>query len=407
MRGEFDRTVAVDGHAGCILRAYRDHQMSRDSEFLKRNWASIKKAVQYLIRQDGNGDGILEGAQHNTLDAAWYGKIPWLSSLYLASLHAGEAMAIEMGDTDFAARCRTIHTAGMANFVKEMWKPEYGYFIQVADPAYRNKVGAYDGCEISQVFGQHWAFQVGLGRVLPVEQTKAALASFYKFNFTMDVGPYRQVQKSGRWYAMPGEGGVIGCTWPFGEETRVRTDYDYYFNECQNGYEFQPAAHMIWEGMVLEGLVIGRSLFERYHARKRNPWNEVECGDHYARSMASYGLFTAACGYEYHGPKGYLAFAPRVTPEDFRAAFTSAEGWGRFSQKITGLQQTASLEIKWGKLRLKTLGLAVKAAPASVRVQVNGQAVPASSQFKEGRVLVTFDTDLHLTQKQQLLATLT
>ena len=46
--------------------------------------------------------------------------------------------------------------------------------------------------------------------------------------------------------------------------------------------------------------------------------------------MASYGVFLAACGYEYHGPKGHLAFAPRLTPEDFRAAFTAAEGWGRF-----------------------------------------------------------------------------
>ena len=89
---------AVDGQAGTILRAYREHQMSADQAFLHRNWPKIKKSLEYLIRRDGNSDGILEGPQHNTLDAEWFGKVPWLSSLYLAALRAGEAMAREMGD---------------------------------------------------------------------------------------------------------------------------------------------------------------------------------------------------------------------------------------------------------------------------------------------------------------------
>ena len=82
--------------------------------------------------------------------------------------------------------------------------------------------------------------------------------------------------------------------------------------------------------MVQEGLAITRAIHDRYHAARRNPWNEVECGDHYARAMASYGVFLAACGYEYHGPARRLAFDPRLTPNDFRAAFTTAEGWGVF-----------------------------------------------------------------------------
>ena len=45
---------------------------------------------------------------------------------------------------------------------------------------------------------------------------------------------------------------------------------------------------------ALEGLAVERMLHDRYHAARRNPWNEVECGDHYARSMASYGVFLAA-----------------------------------------------------------------------------------------------------------------
>ena len=76
-----------------------------------------------------------------------------------------------------------------------------------------------------------------------------------------------------------------------------------YFNECMSGFEHQVASHMMAEGMTDEALIITRSIHDRYHAAKRNPYNEIECSDHYARAMASYGTFITACGFEYHGPK--------------------------------------------------------------------------------------------------------
>src|SRR5437762_8213515 len=94
------------------------------------------------------------------------------------------------------------------------------------------------------------------------------------------------------------------------------------------GFEYQAAWHMIAEGLLLEGLAVTRAIHDRYHPSRRNPWNEVECGDHYARSMAAYGIFLAACGFEYLGPNAHLAFAPRLTPENFKAAFTPAEAGG-------------------------------------------------------------------------------
>ena len=77
--------LAVDGQAGCILRAYREHQMTPDGAWLKELWPNIKLAMQCLIKMD-KGDGLLDGFQWNTLDAGWYGQIAWLSGLYLAAL---------------------------------------------------------------------------------------------------------------------------------------------------------------------------------------------------------------------------------------------------------------------------------------------------------------------------------
>ncbi len=414
-RGEFHAGEAIDGQAGTVLRAYRDHQMSPDNEFLKRNYPSIKKAMQWLIGQDGQDgteDGILRGAQHNTLDVEWYGPVAWLSGLYLASLRATVEMATEAGDDEFAKHCRKIFEVGQKTFVDLLFNGEY--FQNIPDPKHLDAINSGSGCEIDQVMGQSWAFQVGLGRILPEKETRTALASLWKYNFSPDVGVYRKANKPGRWYAMPGEAGLLICTFP-------RPDWDYdkasgkgpqwaagYFNECQNGYEHEVAGHMIWEGLLLEGLAVERAVHDRYHASRRNPWNEVECGDHYARSMASYGLFVAACGYEYHGPKGRLAFAPRLSPENFKASFTSAQGWGTFAQQSDQAAHKAQIEIKYGTLRLRTLALTLptKLEPANAVVSLNGQPVQVKHDIADRTVTIDFVAEISIAKDQRLEVTI-
>ena len=406
-RGEIDGyPSAVDGQAGTILRAWRDHQTSPNAGFLKQNWINIKKAMQWMIDQDGNADGILEGSQHNTQDSEWWGPVPWLSGLYLAALRACEEMAKEMGDAETAKKYRTIFEAGQKNFVSRLWDEEAQYFVQLPVPGRRaqDDPGGYQGCEIDQVFGQHWALQVGLGRILPEDKTKKALDALWKYNFTPDAGAYRArpENSTGRWFAMAGEACLLLCTWPQGKPPD-RNRFMYY-NESWNGIEHQVAGHMIWEGMVREGLAVQRAVHDRYHASRRNPWNEIEWGDHYARSMSSYGVFTAICGFEYHGPKGTMAFAPRLTPENFRATFTGAEGWGSFAQTHDGSSQRATIEVKWGRLELKTLTLTPVKPGAEGRATaiLDGQRVPLTARLDNGRVVVDFNDRLTLSPRNKL-----
>ena len=198
------------------------------------------------------------------------------------------------------------------------------------------------------------------------------------------------------------------CSWPHGDGKRVTTGFDFYFNECMNGFEYQAAWHMLAEGMVEEGLAVTRMIHDRYHAARRNPWNEVECGDHYARSMASYGVFVAACGYEYHGPKGHLGFAPRLTPENFRAPFTTAEGWGIFSQKSAGGGQKAEIELKFGKLRLQSLAFSVvgNGKPARVTVTAAGKPIPATLAVNNGKAEIKLSHESVLKEGEKLQAEL-
>jgi len=161
---------------------------------------------------------------------------------------------------------------------------------------------------------------------------------------------------------------------------------------------------MIWEGMLEEALVIERALHDRYSGGRRNPWNEVECGDHYARSMASYGVFTAITGYSHRGPKGHLGFAPKLKPEDFKAAFTTAQGWGSFSQRIANQKIDAQIAMRWGQLVLQTLSLEL---PRDFKVtQIDG--APGRVLFAiDGNVLtITFPQKITLSAGQKLELTI-
>jgi len=168
------------------------------------------------------------------------------------------------------------------------------------------------------------------------------------------------------------------------------------------------AAHMIAEGMVKEGLAVLKTLDERYDGNKRNPFNEVECGDHYARSMASYGALIAASGFEYDGPERHIGFAPRLTPENFKSPFTAAEGWGSFSQKIADGILRADLAVKYGKVPLRTMSLVPPAGHPHQKVSasVDGRLVPATLRSKDGSAEVVFDSEITISAGQVLEITL-
>jgi hypothetical protein len=398
--------------------------MSKDNTFLRRLWPNIRKAVEFLVAKDPDENGLIEGRQPHTLDAAWFGPMGWISGLYLAAVRAGEAMAVEMGDEPFAEKCRGIAEKGCGNIVSELFDGEY--FIHKADPKQR-ALQSGKGCHIDQVLGQAWAHQVGLERVIPKEETVSALNSLWRYNFAPDAGGYalkhREIEKAFRWYAMPGEAGLLMCTWPKGgaldaipgqelrpvENPEVWTGPGGYFNECMNGFEYQVAAHMVYEGepgdlLVEKGLAITRAIHDRYAADRRNPYNEIECGDHYARSMASYGVFLAACGFEYHGPQGRIGFAPRVSPDNFKAPFTSAEGWGSFAQKVVDGQQSASIELRYGKLHLNQLTLdSVPETQASKAVvTLDGRDIDAQFQKDGARTIIRFPKGIDIAAGQTL-----
>ncbi|AKH82667.1 hypothetical protein AA958_10995 [Streptomyces sp. CNQ-509] len=380
-RGEAARHVAHDGQCGNVLRTYREHLMAPDSAFLTRVWPRVKKATAYLIRADAldgrPADGVLEGEQYHTLDASWYGEIPWISGLYVAALHAAAAMADEMADAAFAAECRELAARGTKELEARMWNERYGYFEHLVDPAHADAINSNRGCHIDQMYGETYAFQLGLPRVFPGDKARTALANLYRHNFLPDAQSYKDVSgiPGGRIYSTEGEAGTVMCTWPFGgSDTAPGGGEPFaigYFNEVWTGQEYQFAAHLMHEGMTDEALAVTRAVHDRHSAEKRNPYNEIECSDHYARAMMSHAVYLAATGFDYHGPHGRLGFAPRLEEgQDFAAAFVTAEGWGLYRQRRRGHTLTARAELRYGTLRLTSL-----AAPARAGARATAEAI--------------------------------
>ena len=400
--------VAIDGQCGTVLRSYREHQISSDSAFLKHNWPKIKLALEYLINfdhDDGHFDGLLDGEQHNTLDAEWYGKVHVLCSLYLAALRAGEEMAMDIGDKDFETLCRSTFEKGSKN-IESLFNGEY--YVQLEDPNHTNAIGVGTGVYIDQVYGQFWANQVGLGPLYNQEHMRSSLNSIWTYNFLTDVGPFREQFRPGRFYAWKGDGGLLMCTWPNGG---VRDDYKKhwqygYFNECMSGFEYQVAAHMVSQGdapFVEKGLAIARTIHDRYAPQKRNPYNEIEFSDHYARPMSAYGVFLAACGFSYNGPEGMIAFDPVIGPEDFRAPFTAAEGWGTFSQRINRNELQAELRVNWGSVSVQTLLLNPKQLDIrQAEVTCNGKQLNARLVPNQNGVMVELAASRQISAGQSL-----
>ena len=94
--------TATDGQMGCLIKLYRDWQLSGDTEWLRRLWPQAKKALEFSWVKggwDADRDGVMEGVQHNTYDIEFYGPNPLSGIYYLGALRAGEELARAVGDS--------------------------------------------------------------------------------------------------------------------------------------------------------------------------------------------------------------------------------------------------------------------------------------------------------------------
>jgi uncharacterized protein (DUF608 family) len=385
---------ALDGMLGTVLKFYREVRQSGDRAWLDRLWPRVHKLLDYILATwDADDDGVLQGEQGNTYDIAFYGPNMFIGSLWLAALRAGEELAKLKSDDAYAAHLRDRFERGSARYDELLWNGEY--YIQIIDESAPPEDQFGEGCLADQLLGQWWAHTLGLGYILPEAHVKRTLCSIVRYNVR---DGFHGFDHDFRIYADQDDAGLLICTWPHGGRPEVPVRY---CDEVWTGIEYQVAAHCIAEGMIDEGLKIVSSLRTRHDGSRRNPYNEIECGDHYARAMSGWTVLEALTGFEHDGTSHHLSFAPAGTPDDFRAPFITGTGWGTFSQSLNGRSTETTLTCTYGHITLKTLRLA-NIGPDPLNIRLGNDSVPFLAQRDGGSLTLTFENPVVIQQRSRL-----
>ena len=156
-----------------------------------------------------------------------------------------------------------------------------------------------------------------------------------------------------------------------------------YAQESMHGFEYALAGLMISEGMIDEGIAIVTAVRNRYRGYNRNPFNEIECGSNYARSMASFALLPIFSGFSFDLQDHSLGFDP-VLPGDFCAPWFAGDAWGIFEKSHCRV----ILTVEAGKIHLKTLRLPFLGSVS--HVYADGSEIPFA--FRDG--VLSFDAEI-------------
>jgi uncharacterized protein (DUF608 family) len=407
--------AAADGQMGQIIKAYLDWRQCGDTEWLRGLWPQIQKGLSFAWIPggwDANRDGVMEGVQHNTYDVEFYGPNPLGGIYYLGALRAAEEMAKVLGDETAAASYRALFESGRKWVDSNLFNGEY-YIQQVrsipkseispttvgdmgADNPEKPEFQLADGCLADQLIGQYLADIAGLGPLVDAGNIRKTLQAIHKYNYRKTLFAHDSVQRT---YALNDEAAVLVCD--YGKGTRPRIPFPY-SSEAWTGIEYLVATQFLYAGMLAEGLQTIEDVRLRYDGERRNPWNEPECGDHYARAMSSWSTVVALSGFHYLGAEQMISLQPRSEGQAFRSFWASGTAWGTFSAGPAG---RTGISVTEGVLPLRTIRLP-RASASHATVMLQGEKLGHSISHEKDFSVLRLENALELSRDERLVVLL-
>lgn len=398
--GRFATRPCADGQFGNVMKAYRDWKLSGDEAWLQGIWPQVKAAIAFAWHPDNHDlwdpdqTGVLSGRQHHTLDMEVFGPNSWLAGFYLGALNAGAEMAKVVGDAEAEALYSSLFAKGKTwvgeNLFNGTW---FQHQIDVSDkatlaPFVNDKGGVAhmsgdiyaqywsdehgeikyqigEGCAIDQVLAEWHARLYGLDHLFDPDQFVSAVNAIYDNNFVERLG---DLANPCRVFGLEEDSGTTICSWPNGVPRPVIPLP--YSQETMHGFEYAFGCQLMMIGEIEKGVRVFKAVRDRYQGHNRNPWNEIECGSHYARSMASYAAVPILSGFTFDARAGHMGFAPKHDQNGhFRSIWSNGKAWGQ----IDISDGTTVLNVMGGDLLLKELGINGKVHDCAALLAASGQ----------------------------------
>jgi uncharacterized protein (DUF608 family) len=371
-------TTAADGTMGQIIKTYLDWRLSGDSEWLRKIWPNVKKTLEFAWIPggwDADKDGVMEGVQHNTYDVEFFGPNPMCGIYYLGALRAAEEMAKAVGDTGAAATYRKLFDNGSKWIDQNLFNGEY-YVQRIkgmprdgiakglisgmgSDDTEKPDFQVGEGCLVDQLVGQYVASFAGLGPLTDPVKIHKALDAIYRYNYKRNLLEHDSVQ---RIFALNDESALVICD--YAKAPRPKIPFPY-FSEIMTGFEYSAATLMLYMGMIKEGVECIENIRRRYDGERRSPWDEAECGHHYARAMASWSGVLALSGFQYHGADKVFTAVPLIHAAEFTSFWSTANAWGTFSQSAQAGRTRLRIAVMSGSLPLGSVEMKASTAGAA------------------------------------------
>jgi uncharacterized protein (DUF608 family) len=358
--------AAADGQMGSIMKFYREWQLSGDDAFLKKHWPMVKKSLEFCWIKggwDANKDGIMEGSQHNTMDVEYFGPNPQMGFWYLGALKASEKMAKYLGEKSFAKTCENLYENGSKWMDENLFNGEYyeqdiqpPMLAENIAPGLKMKLGSKDlttpdyqlgkGVLVDQLVGQVMAHILDFGYLANEENIKKTNQSIIKYNYKEDMSKHANFMRS---YSLGDESALLMAAYP-GE----RPDKPFpYFTEVMTGFEYTAAVSMLYENQNKIGLKTMQDVRGRYDGKKRNPFNEAEFGNHYARDMMAWGSILATTGFHYSAVDNSMNFTSK--PGNY--FWSNGYQYGKVEISNDGKSKKAVLTVLNGSVKLTSFTL--------------------------------------------------
>lgn len=406
-------TAAADGQMGQILHTYMDWKLSGDAEWLKNMWPRVKKAIEFTWIRNGwdpGRAGVMTGVQHNTYDIEFFGPNPFCSVYYLGALRAAEEMAHAAGDEAAASLYRPIFEKGSHWVDEHLFQGEFyiqqvrGYPADEIAPQLRAGMGGADtkepqfqvgsGCLADQLIGQYLAAVAGLGPLVSSHNIRTTMESIYRYNYKSTLVDHECVQRT---YALNEEAALMVCDYGRGERPHVPFPY---FAEAWTGTEYLVASLLFYVDMIEAGMHVVTSARARYDGRKRNPWDEEECGHHYARAMSSWSTVVMLSGFHYAGDSAAITVMPRLQNRVFRSFWSTARGWGTFLLERHEKAATLQIHVISGELVCEECIVSEPGTQASARFGTKTYALQVEQGSK--MIRLRFPETLTITEGMRI-----